>query len=109
MPLTFPPDYPETLADLVTLFHQRLLSALPESRAVDLAHALVEDVRGAWGGTRVYIPRGDAYFRHQRDAALWREFSGSNQVALARRYGLSLTRVYDGLARERARRQGTKV
>lgn len=70
---------------------------------------MAEDVRRAWGGSLLYVPRGDAYDRRQRDAALWSEFDGRNHVELAHRYGLSLPAVYDSLARERARRRGECV
>lgn len=107
MSMIFPPDYPEILTELALLFYQRLLllGVQPETRAADLAYALVEEVRGAWGCRSVYVPRGAACFRLQLDAVLWREFTGRNQAELARRHGVSRGRVYDGLNRERARRE----
>ena len=106
---TFPPEYPKVLADLATLLHRRLGDRLPPGDAAELARAMAEDVRRAWGGSLLYVPRGDAYDRRQRDAQIWREFNGRNHAALAQRYGLSVPCIYDSLAREHARRQGTKV
>lgn len=105
LPLTFPPEYPEVLADLATLIHQRLADLLPPVVAADLARELAEDVRLKWGGGLIYIPQGARFERQQRDAAIWREFNGRNHADLARRHGLTLSCVYDVLARERARRQ----
>lgn len=105
LPLTFPPEYPEVLADLATLIHQRLGDLLPPAIAADLARELAEDVRLKWGGGLIYIPQGARFERQQRDAAIWREFNGRNHADLARRHGLTLSCVYDILVRERARRQ----
>ena len=105
MPLTFHPEYPEVLADLALLIHQRLRDLLPPTIAADLARELAEDVRLKWGGGLIYIPQGARYERQQRDGQIWREFNGRNHAALARRHGLTLSCVYDILARERARRQ----
>lgn len=109
MPLTFPPEYPEVLADLATLVHQRLADLLPPRVAADLARELAEDIRLKWGGGLIYIPQGARYERQQRDDAIWREFNGRNHAELARHYGLTLSCVYDILARARARRQGDLI
>lgn len=104
-PLTFPPEYPEILADLATLIHQRLHALLPAAVAAALARELAEDVRLKWGGGLIYIPQGARYERQQRDAAIWREFNGRNHAELARHHGLTLSCVYNIIARERALRQ----
>lgn len=109
MSLIFPPEYPEVLADLADLIHCRLRDLLPPTVAADLAHGLVEDVRLKWGGGLIYIPQGARFERQQRDAAIWREFNGRNHADLARRHGLTLSCVYDILARERARRQAELI
>ena len=109
MSLTFPPEYPEILADLATLIHQRLRDQLPPDVAADLARDLAEDIRLKWGGGLIYIPQGARYDRHQRDAAIWREFNGRNHADLARRHRLTVACVYDILARERDRRQGALI
>lgn len=103
---TFPPEYPEILIDLAQLICQRLADLLPPVVAEDLTRELVEDIRLKWGGGLIYIPRGSRYERKQRDAKIWREFNGRNHAQLASRYGLTLSCVYDILARERLLRQG---
>ena len=104
--LTFPRGYPEVLADLATLIHQRLADWLPPTVAVDLARELAENVRLKWGGGLIYIPQGARFERQQRDATIWCEFNGRNHADLARRHKLTLSCVYDILARERARERG---
>lgn len=108
-PLTFPPEYPEVLGDLAALAHQRLTAWLPPDLAAALALELAEDVRLKWGGGLIYIPQGARFERQQRDAAIWREFNGRNHATLAHRHGLTLSCVYDIVARERARRQSELI
>lgn len=103
--LTLPAGYPEILADLADLFHRRLTDRLDPPAAADLALDLAEAIRLKWGGGLIYIPKGDAYERRGRDATIWREFDGRNHADLARRFNLTLSCVYDILARERKRRQ----
>jgi Mor family transcriptional regulator len=106
MPLEFPPEYPEILVDLALLIHQRLAAVLLPDRAAELARELAEDVRHKWGGGLIYIPQGARYNRQRRDATIWREFNGRNHAELAHRHNLTLSCVYDIIARERAFRQG---
>ena len=48
---------------------------------------------------------GDAYERHHRNAAIWREFNGRNHAQLARKYRVGISVIYDVIAAERAKRQ----
>jgi Mor family transcriptional regulator len=61
------------------------------------------------GGSGVYIPTIDSLARHERDEAIWRDFTGDNIHELARRYGITTIHVYRIIKRkraeERARRQ----
>ena len=66
------------------------------------AQALVRGLRRRLGGQELYIPAPD---RSARDAAIRREFTGSNVDELMRRYGLSRTRIYE-IAGQRAPRPG---
>lgn len=103
--LEFSSEYPEILADLAALIYTRISKQLPVGVSAALARDLAEDVRLKWGGGLIYIPQGARYERHRRDAAIWREFNGRNHAELAHRYNLTLSCVYDIVARERACRQ----
>lgn len=78
---------------------------LPLAQAQALALDLAEDVRLKWSGCLIYIPKGRDWSRNDRNAAIWHDFNGSNQTDLARRYGLSITTIYDILSKERLARQ----
>ena len=103
--MNIPDQYPEILIDLARLVFARAQEYLPAPSAEALALALAEDLRLKFGGGLIYIPKGEAYERHIRNAAIWREFNGRNHAELARKYGLALAVIYDILDRERARRQ----
>lgn len=53
------------------------------------------------GGMRFYFRKIDGLLMDKRDECIRKEFDGSNHVALARRYGLTETRIRDILARKR--------
>ncbi|RYF54282.1 MAG: hypothetical protein EOO27_24085 [Comamonadaceae bacterium] len=56
------------------------------------ARALVDGLRRRLGGQDLYIPAPD---RSERDAAIRREFCGSNIEELMKRHQLSRTRIYE--------------
>ena len=100
-----PPESPEVLADLGQIVQQRVQDWLPPRLAAELAQEVVEAVRQRWGGSLIYIPKGAAWARQQRDAAIAAAFTGHNHGELARRYHLTVTQIYAILQRQRQSRQ----
>ena len=98
--LDFPPGYPEILADLAGLIHARLVEReVPDASSI--ATELAEDIRRQWGGGLIYIPKGVALTRHQRNDEVARAYNGRNHAELARRFGVTLACIYAILARKR--------
>lgn len=56
------------------------------------------------GGSVVYLPRGEALRKAVRDSEAYRRHNGRNTEVLAREYGMTTTKFYELLARERKRR-----
>lgn len=87
-------------------------AGMDEETAEALAWKVRERLRSAWGGNLLYVPNG---VQRDRSAQLWKDvyekFRGSNHVALAQEFGISITYVYrivrETRARERKRRQPT--
>lgn len=52
-----------------------------------------------YGGQPIYIRQFDGAFQNLRNARIRKEFTGSNHVALSKRFGLSLSSIYDILRR----------
>lgn len=71
-----------------------------EGLAGIFARALVDGLRRRLGGQDLYIPAPD---RSVRDAAIRREFCGSNIEDVMKRYGLSRTRIYEICAQHPAK------
>lgn len=64
------------------------------------ARVLVDGLRARLGGQDIYIPAPD---RSERDAAIRREFCGSNIEELMKRHNLSRTRIYEICSRGSAK------
>lgn len=105
--LTLPDQYPKPLAELARMIYDRLVWRMDEAAAESLAMDLVGAIQQRYAGEQVYIPKGDAFVAHQRNARIWREFSGRNYRELARTYGLTIKTTYKVVATERAKRQAT--
>ena len=84
-------DYPEILEDLA----DRIARVLIERAGIDAAVArqvgreVAEHVRQHWGGSQIYIPKGEAYAVSERDQAIFERFNGTNVTELARLHDLS--------------------
>jgi len=80
-------------------------------RAAHGGYLIMRRIAEAVGGAGVYIPTADSIERHERDEAIWREFSGDNVNELARRYGVTTIHLYRLIKRMRAdqaaKRQGS--
>ena len=100
-----PEHYPPLLGELAGLFHARLAQCLPADTAERLALTLANDIGQTWEGCQIYIPKQDGLARARRDAAIWQAFNGRNITELAHHHRLTVTQVYDILARRRASRQ----
>lgn len=97
--MNLPDHYPPILADIAQLLYARLQSHLPAALAESLALTQTNDVRMTFSGCQIYIPKFEVIDRHQRNAAIQRAFTGHNHAALGRQFGLTVTHVYEILAR----------
>lgn len=102
--MQLPDHYPPILADIAQLLHLRLGQQLPADQAETLALTCSEDLRAVFGGSLVYLPKGQDYERRERNAAIASAFNGRNHADLARRFGLTVTQIYAILARHRTAR-----
>lgn len=84
--------------DFLTIVREDI--GMNEGFAGLFARALVDGLRRRLGGQDLYIPAPD---RSERDAAIRREFCGSNIEEMMKRYGLSRTRIYEICSRSPAK------
>ncbi|GFM37713.1 Mor transcription activator family protein [Desulfovibrio psychrotolerans] len=73
------------------------MSGLPENLGRVVSSRLAEE----WGGQLVYIPMNIG----RRNARIYDQFTGDNVHDLAKKFRLSVQRVYKIIADERARRR----
>ncbi|MDH3998049.1 MAG: hypothetical protein OET90_04340 [Desulfuromonadales bacterium] len=98
--------YPELLADLAVKLNEYLIEqGLETQQAQDIAWRAAEMVRCDWAGQDLYIPKGKRFEQLQRDAEIYRRFTGSNHLALAREYGISQRQIYSVIKRVRLAQQ----
>ncbi len=93
--MSLPDQYSETLLDMADCIRQRLSLSLPAAQAEPLTLDIIETIRFRFEGGLIYIPKGTAFFRAQRNKAILAEFDGHNQRALSIRYGLNIVTIYD--------------
>ena len=98
--MQFHHEYPETLRDLAYCIEQAL-GQIAADPAADPAFIIVEAIRFRFGGSLLYIPKGDKMTREIRNAELCAAFTGHNHRELALRYHLGLAAVYDIIAAHR--------
>ena len=82
------------------------IGLLPEF-ANDWAARLTRFLRLRLGAQQVYVPAPD---KAERDAAIYREFDGTNGAAVMKRHGISRSRLYQIIEEQRDRaRSGSPV
>lgn len=91
--------YHELLADMADCIQQRLCLTLPADQAETLSTCITEDIRARFAGCLVYIPIDAAGNRARRNKAIIAEFDGSNHKALARRYRVGISVIYNVIAK----------
>ncbi len=78
-----------------TLKHYLIeIANLPNEEAQSIANAATNRVCAVHGGEVTYIPKGTIQFLSERDIKIYHEFRGNNHIQLARKYDLSVQRIY---------------
>lgn len=97
--------WPQRLAELydVLYAYNQRLGMNPDSGSRDAAERAIL-LADYLGGSVIYLPRGDVLRRSVRDAEAFRRHTGNNTELLAREYGMTTTKFYELLAREKRRR-----
>ena len=87
---------PELIRDLIDKsadILEKQISMQP-GEARQAALAIVKQLTKDWGGQQIYIPKAMMLELSERDHQLYSEFNGHNQPQLAKKYGISVVRVY---------------
>jgi Mor family transcriptional regulator len=77
---------------------------MDDDRAARLGTEAASRLAEDWGGQQVYIPMDLLARNKDRNAAIYREFTGDNVADLASKHGLSIQAIYRIIKAERAAR-----
>lgn len=67
---------------------------IPKLKAAEIAKFTCDQLRQTFGGEQFYFPKGrelEVILKHHE---LYKEFSGTNHVALAKKYDMTVPHVY---------------
>ncbi len=101
---------PDLVRSLVEMGSAHLLSQLgplglseatANSLMVEIAHQLCQ----RYGGSEFYMPKDDFFVSDARDTQIWAAFDGTNHQALADHHHLSVKRIYQIIAAQRAKQR----
>ena len=98
-----PRSWPALLAELVDVMADYLdgLSLFDTAKSLELAQNIVIVMAHHLGGRPVYLPKDDRLKRAIRDIAVYRSFTGSNHLELAKKTGLTPTQIYNIISSQR--------
>ncbi len=92
--LNLPKSYPEPLADLADCIYRKMHLSAPHDRLASLVFEIIEGIRDEFGGSLLYIPKGEKFDRDQRNAEILKAFDGTNHRQLAKLHGLGVAHIY---------------
>ncbi len=90
----------DVAAKVSTLLLPHVAQGMADALGQRVADLLAED----WGGISVYVPKRTERRLAQRNARIYRAFTGDNVTDLAKEYGLSEVQVYTVIRAEREKR-----
>ena len=87
--------WPHDVAALKAIYSRELTAhGLSPEQADALAQSLLIAQAAYAGGRMFYLPKAERLSQHQRDAEIYAAFNGHNHIALAKRYNLTVQRIY---------------
>lgn len=106
----FKTQAPELMNNLFEVISDSLRNnGISEDEAISIAIDVTNEVIHNWRGQQIYIPQALQMQLSQRDLHIYHSFNGYNHAELAKKYGISMQRVYQIIAKvrkdEMARRQ----
>lgn len=87
---------PELLAEMAHHVSAVLkeMTDMGTDEADNIAFEVITRIAEQWGGCQFYFPKGVAMQYYRRYRQIYQDFTGSNHTDLAKRYHLSIQRIY---------------
>jgi Mor family transcriptional regulator len=87
--------WPKDFAALCDIYETELAAmALEPEQARHISLRLLLALASYGGGRIFYLPKADRLRQAIRDRQIWQEFKGHNHEALAKKYNLTVPRIY---------------
>jgi Mor family transcriptional regulator len=88
------PQYPEILVELTAIVAATLVDeGVDAGDAHGLSRAVVERVRKAWGGQKIYVPSGKSADVDRMRREIGERWNGTNTRELCAEFGISESRL----------------
>mgnify|MGYP000067462736 CR=1 FL=1 len=83
------------LVDMIVHLENELTKyGLPKQKAETMARDICDQLRLTFGGEQFYFPKGkelDVILKHHE---IYKRFTGSNQIALSKEFGMTVPHIY---------------
>lgn len=96
----------ELLMHIISRVSQSLEgNGVAKPKAMEIAVSISDDLCKEFGGEQIYMPKNKDHNTMLMQHALFKEFNGTNQAELGRKYGISVPHVYRILKKLQEERQ----
>lgn len=80
-------------------------NGMSKEKATEVAFSIGDDLCKEFGGEQIYMPKNKDHKTMLMQHSLFKEFNGTNQAELGRKYGISVPHVYRILKKLQEERQ----
>lgn len=85
-------EFSQALYDII--YHALIRQGITSETALLVAEESTDTVLDEFGGENLYIPKDISGKAHRRNRQIYDEFTGDNHATLAKKYGVTLQRIY---------------
>ena len=85
-------EFSQALYDII--YHALIRQGMVGEQALAVAEESTDTVLEEFGGENLYIPKNISGKAHRRNRQIYDEFTGDNHDELAKKYGVTLQRIY---------------
>lgn len=85
-------EFSQALYDII--YHALIRQGMVGEQVLAVAEESTDTVLDEFGGENLYIPKNISGKAHRRNRQIYDEFTGDNHDELAKKYGVTLQRIY---------------
>ncbi|OOS08074.1 Mor transcription activator family protein [Moraxella cuniculi DSM 21768] len=92
-------EFSQALYDII--YHALINQGVNKEQAAAIAEESTDTVLDEFGGENLYIPKNISGKAARRNRTIYEEFTGDNHDELAKKYGVTLQRIYTIIKEQR--------